>query len=60
MRVKIKNKIYDAAEEPILIILDENDKYNISHMKEGDQKYCCYPQKMKEDEVETFMKEDYL
>ena len=43
MKVKIGNKIFDSEKEPIMIILDEKDKNNISLMKNEDFHYCSYP-----------------
>lgn len=41
MRVKIGDKIYDSIEQPILLILDDVDKQNISNMSKQN-KYCAY------------------
>jgi hypothetical protein len=56
MKVKINDKIYDSNDEPIMLILDEEDKYNISNMGEQ-KKYCSYPASMKVDDVVKFMKD---
>lgn len=55
MKVKIGNKIYDSCKEPIMIILDEEDKYNISNMLESDTEYCSYPEDMDYIDVKSFM-----
>ena len=58
MKVKIGKKIYDAEKEPIMLILNKDDKYNISNMRESDMKYCCYPDgSMSQAMVEEFMRE---
>lgn len=54
MKVKIKEFIYDSEEEPIVILLSEQDKKNISNM--GDAiKYCSFPDSMDEEDVKAFM-----
>ena len=44
MQVKIGEKIYDSKDEPIMLILGEDDKYNIERMIEGESKYICLPE----------------
>ena len=56
MKVKIGNKIYDSNIEPIMIILSEEDKLNISNMEEQ-RKYCSYPDDIDTEEVIKFMKD---
>ena len=55
MKVKIGNKIYDSSEEPIMIILSDDDKFNISHMRKEDTKYLSYPDKMSIEKAKKFM-----
>lgn len=55
MKVKIGTKIYDSNDEPIMLILDEEDKNNISNIGEQ-KKYCSYPERMSVDDVVRFMK----
>lgn len=43
MLVKIGDLIYDSNEEPIMLILDENDKRNISNMLPEATKYISFP-----------------
>lgn len=43
MKVKIGNKIYDAENEPIMVILNENDKKNIARIPPDGTAYCSYP-----------------
>ena len=55
MKVKIGNTIYDSNEEPIMLLLEEEDKSNISNM--GEQtKYCSYPTNMETEDIIQFMK----
>jgi hypothetical protein len=43
MKVKIDNKIYSAEDQPIMVILTDGDKYNISHMAMDATKYAAFP-----------------
>ena len=43
MKVKIGDKIYDSAEEPVMVILTDGDKKNIANMLPECSKYCSYP-----------------
>lgn len=43
MKVKVGNKVYDPNVEPVMIILTEQDKINISNMAPEATKYCVYP-----------------
>lgn len=56
MKVKIKDKIYDSHDEPIMIILESYNKEDISNMAEEARKYCEYPDEYDEDEIREFMK----
>lgn len=58
MKVKVGNKIYDSNEEPIMIILDDVDKENISNMQKDKYKFISYPSNMKVDEVKSWIKTD--
>ncbi len=56
MKVKIGNKIYCDDEEPIMIILSDYDKSNISSMLPECHKYCSFPDRYTEKEIKEFMK----
>ena len=56
MKIKIGDKIYDAKNEPIMIILDDIDKTNIANMLPTATKYCSYPDECTPDEIKEFMK----
>lgn len=58
MKVKVGNKIYDGTLEPVMVILDEEDKLNISHMSSGDMKYLSYLEKMTIEEAKKFMESE--
>lgn len=54
MRVKIGDKIYNSIEEPIMLMLDDSDKKNISNM--GDlNNYGSFPEEMSIDDAYKFM-----
>lgn len=55
MKVKIGEKIYDSNQEPIMLILGDDDKYNIENMLEECSNYCSYPESMTEEDAEKFM-----
>ena len=58
MKVKVGNKIYDGANEPVMVILTDNDKDMIGRMDPGDYRYCCYPYKKYDRSlIEKWMKE---
>jgi len=56
MKVKIGNKIYDSENEPIMIILTEYNKHDISNMTDDAEKYCEFPDTMSEEDAREFMK----
>lgn len=58
MKVKIDDVIYDAQEEPIMIILSKADKNNIANMPSDCSKYCSFPDDWNESDIEEFMEID--
>ena len=58
MKVKVGNRIYDGAKEPIMVILEEWDKGNISRMLPEDSKYCQFPDSMHPKDIEEWMSVD--
>ena len=57
MKVKIGDKIYDGAIEPVMVILTDDDKANISNMPPNNFKYLSYPEEeMTNEEALLFMK----
>lgn len=56
MKVKIGDKIYDPDQEPILLILTEEDKKNIAEMDPGANKFLMFPDNMTDEEAEKFLK----
>ena len=57
MKVKIGDTIHDTENEPIMIILNTNDKENILRMPRDKTKYCGYPTGSEID-IHKFMKID--
>jgi hypothetical protein len=56
MKVKIGTKIYNEEDEPILVIIDSEEKKLIKNMSKDAYKYCSYPDNMAEDVIVSFMK----
>ena len=56
MKVKIRDKIYDASEEPIMLILTQEDRKNIENMAPDATKYCAFPDSTSLEFVNKFMK----
>ena len=47
MRVKVGNKIYDGEKEPVMIIISDGERQQITNMDTGCTKYCVYPSESK-------------
>lgn len=43
MKVKIGKYIFNSEDQPIMVILSEEDKNNIKNMADNATKYCSYP-----------------
>lgn len=61
MKVKVGDKIFDANEEPIMMIFEnQNEKETVighlSDMIPDARRYCMFPLGMDEDKVREFMK----
>ena len=57
MKIKVGSKIYDGADQPIMVILTDQDKENIKNMLSECTKYCMFPDTYSSDEIEKWMKE---
>ena len=54
MKVKINNQIFDSNMEPIMLILNDEEKELISNM--GSQtRFCSFPADMDVNSVQNFM-----
>lgn len=58
MKVKVGDKIYDPENEPVMVILTEEDKENISNMSSDNSKYCAFPEEgWSEEAISIWMKD---
>jgi len=57
MKVKIRDITYDSNLEPILLILSDEDKFNITHMEPKAYYYCSYPSGTDPDAIRKWMEE---
>lgn len=55
MKVKVGNRIYDPEVEPVMVILEDQDKENIKNMHPESTKYCMYPDSMSPEDAKKFM-----
>jgi hypothetical protein len=55
MKVKVGDKIWDGAEQLVMIILSPSDKWNISNMLPDCTRYCQGPEETTEKEFQEFM-----
>lgn len=58
MKVKVGDTLYDGEDQPILIILNDDDKENIASMPEDAHIYCEYPNTMTQEEVREWMNDE--
>jgi len=57
MKVKVGDTLYDSENVPIMVILSDDDKRNISNMETSATKYAVVPDKafMDEEEITEWM-----
>ena len=55
MQVKIGNTTYDSNDQPIMIILSDQDKINISNMLPECNKYCEYSDGLNDVRIKEWM-----
>lgn len=55
MIVKIGNKIFDSKNQPIMVILQDDDIKNIYKLNNNEYRYFIYEGKMSEEEIKNFM-----
>ena len=59
MQVKVGDTVYDDKDEPVMVILSDQDKENIKNMLTECTKYASFPDnEMPEDEMRAWMKTD--
>ena len=56
MKVKVFDIVYDSEVQPVMVILNDNDKENIKHMLPEATKYCGYPSGSDPEEIRQWMK----
>lgn len=57
MKVKIGKTMYDSAYEPIMLVLDDLDKSNITNMRPEATRYCSFPNDIPQEDIKEFMGE---
>ena len=58
MKIKVGNKTYDGAEEPVMVILSDVDKKNIAAMDPNCSRFCVAPDTVDVDELKRWMEEE--
>jgi hypothetical protein len=58
MKVKVRARVYDANEQPIMLILTDEDKVLIAAMAPEAHRYCAYPKGADPERIQEWMKED--
>ena len=58
MRIKVGDVVYDPNDTPIMVILTDADKFNISHMAPEATKYAAFPSAMLTQEAEQWMAQE--
>ena len=43
MKVKVGDEVYSGEDQPVMVILTDGDKYNISHMAADATRYAVFP-----------------
>jgi len=57
MKVKVGDTVYDGNEQPVMVILSDEDKENLKNMPEDKSKYCSCPKDSDPEEIEKWMAE---
>jgi hypothetical protein len=62
MKIKLANppRIHNGDEEPVMIILTDQDKRNIRNMAPEATKYACYPDCISDDAISEWMKDETM
>jgi len=55
LKVKIDSTLYDSNNQPILLFLSDQDKYNIANMSPEATKYCAYPDHLTPESIKEWM-----
>jgi len=54
MRVKIRGAIYDSKNEPVMVVLSEEEKTRITELGDG-YMFCDYPDGIDPEAIENWM-----
>lgn len=55
MKVKVGNKVYDGNQEPVMVILTDEDKRNIANMLPECTKYAVCPDDNPQSDFDRWM-----
>lgn len=55
MKIKIKNQVFDSRNEPILVVLEGDEKELIASMASDDKRFCVFPDDWSEEDILKFM-----
>lgn len=58
MKVKVGDRVYNGSEQPVMVILTDQDKRNIAAMHRECTKYCEAPDGMSAKDIEVWMNKD--
>lgn len=58
MKVKIGNKIYDSEKQPVMVILNDQDKKNIARMDPECTKYIGFPKNYNQAKIDKWVKNE--
>ena len=58
MRIKVGSKIYDSEKQPLMVILNTEEKCLIAHMAPDSHKFCVYPKDYDRGKVNEFMQDE--
>lgn len=57
MMVKVGNRVYSGSQEPVMVILRDQDRANIQNMVPGATSYCVFPDHWSVDDIRAWMAE---
>lgn len=58
MKVKVGDTIYDAENEPVMIICTDSERKQMAQMPAKLTKYCQFPENMDKEEIKKWMELD--
>ncbi len=56
MKVKIGNITYSSNDLPIMVVLSDADKHNITNMDDDCTQYCSYPESHDSEQIKQWMR----